>query len=133
MTLAKAQEQSGGLIIQIKEVESDSEAGTVIDQDIASGSQVEEGTTITLTVSKGPAQPVEKTITKSIALPEGEGTVKVRVVVGGSDVQFDSDVDRALMEISIPLKMCIRDRLWAALHRRRSVILLVRLLPQSLR
>ena len=103
MTLAKAQEQSGGLIIQIKEVESDSEAGTVIDQDIASGSQVEEGTTITLTVSKGPAQPVEKTITKSIALPEGEGTVKVRVVVGGSDVQFDSDVDRALMEISIPL------------------------------
>ena len=54
-------------------------------------------------MSKGPAQPVEKTITKSIALPEGEGTVKVRVVVGGSDVQFDSDVDRALMEISIPL------------------------------
>ena len=46
---------------------------------------------------------MEKTITKSIALPEGEGTVKVRVVVGGSDVQFDSDVDRALMEISIPL------------------------------
>ena len=57
---------------------------------------MEEGTTITLTVSKGPAQPVEKNDHKiGIALPEGEGTVKVRVVVGGSDVQFDSDVDRA--------------------------------------
>ena len=44
-----------GLRIVINKVENNAPEGTVIDQDVLAGTEVEKGTTITLTVSSGPA------------------------------------------------------------------------------
>lgn len=102
MTIEEAQNKAEGLVIKTKEMESDVPAGTVLDQDIDVGTEVEEGTTITLTVSSGPKEPEVVSVTRSYDLPEGEGTVHVVIKVGDS-VQFDSTVNMALEEVSCSL------------------------------
>ena len=103
MTLEEAKSKAEGLVIKTKDVESDAPAGTVLDQDIAAGTEVEAGTTITLSVSTGPREPQVVAVTRSYDLPEGEGTVHVIIKVGG-EVQFDSSVDKALGEVTCTLK-----------------------------
>lgn len=102
MTIDEAQSKADGLVIKTNQIESDTPAGTVLDQDIAAGTEVEAGTTITLTVSSGPKEPQVVSVTRSYDLPEGEGTVHVVIKVG-NEVQFDSNVNKALEEVSCSL------------------------------
>ena len=102
MTIDEARGKAEGLVINTKETENDAPAGTVLGQDISAGTEVEEGTTITLTVSSGPAAPQVVSVTRSYDLPDGEGTVHVVIKVGDS-VQFDSTVNKALEEVSCSL------------------------------
>ena len=103
MSIDEAQSRADGLLIKTKEVENDASAGTVVDQDIAAGTEVEEGTTITLSVSTGPKAPQTVSITRSYDLPEGDGTVHVVIKVG-NETQFESTVDKSLEEVSCTLK-----------------------------
>lgn len=79
----KGQITTLGLVVSVNEVESNEPAGTVIDQSIPEGTQVNKGDTIVLTVSKGSAQtaPSENvTISETFALPQ-DGRESVHVVV----------------------------------------------------
>ena len=79
------------------EIESDEPAGKVLYQSIAAGSQVEEGSTISFQVSKGPAaqEPevgeMNSTVIR-VGLPADGDTVTVRVEVGG-EVQYNETVN----------------------------------------
>lgn len=68
------------------EVNNDAPAGQVVYQSVAPGTEVDEGTAVTLHYSKGPApKPItSKPIT--VALPEEPESVTVRITVGGQEV-----------------------------------------------
>ncbi|HIX31923.1 MAG TPA: PASTA domain-containing protein, partial [Firmicutes bacterium] len=105
MSLDEARGQLGGLVYGgSTEVEDESAPGTILDQSLSVGDEVEEGTEITFIVSKGiPDQPTEPgSITKTFDLPEGEGTVDVQILVG-DQVQFDSTVDKSLGSVTCTL------------------------------
>lgn len=116
----KAIRNAGLEVGDIKKVESDAEEGLVVWQSIPFRTEVAEGVTINLRVSKGPRQqqpsaepsavapsteptseptavptppdqPVSKTF--SVQLPEGEGNVHVQILVNG-EVGYDQIVDR---------------------------------------
>ena len=105
MSLDEARGQLGGLVYGgSTEVEDESAPGTILDQSLSVGDEVEEGTEITFIVSKGiPDQPTEPgSITKTFDLPEGEGTVDVQILVG-DQVQLDSTVDKSLGSVTCTL------------------------------
>lgn len=105
MSLDDAKGKLDGLVFGgSTEVEDESEPGTILEQSLDVGTEVEEGTEITFVVSKGiPSQPTEPgSVTKTFDLPEGEGTVKVEIVVG-DETQFDSTVDKSLGSITCTL------------------------------
>ena len=105
MSLDEAKGKLNGLVFGgATEVEDESAAGTILDQSLAVGTEVEEGTEITFIVSKGiPDQPAEPgSVTKTYELPEGEGTVHVEIIVG-SETQFDSTVDKSMGSITCTL------------------------------
>ena len=105
MSLDEARGQLGGLVYGgSTEVEDESDPGTILDQSLSVGDEVEEGTEITFIVSKGiPDQPTEPgSITKTFDLPEGEGTVDVQILVG-DQVQLDSTVDKSLGSVTCTL------------------------------
>lgn len=112
----KAIEKAGLEVGNIKEVESDAEKGLVVWQSIPFGTEVAEGITINLQISKGSSEPsaapsngvpsteptsVQPTVsaqqpvskTFSVQLPEGEGNVHVQILVNG-EVGYDQMVDR---------------------------------------
>ena len=80
----------------IQAVYSDTvEAGTVITQYPDPGTEVDEGSTVNIQVSKGkdPAT-LPKTVTKeiSVAVPPDAGTVNIKVTMDG-EIVYDNDVD----------------------------------------
>ena len=85
---ARSIAHSAGLNIgNVSEVNSDKPAGQVIYQSVAPNTQVDEGTSITLQVSKGPETKPEVTKTIEIALPtDGRETVTVQVTLDGKEV-----------------------------------------------
>jgi serine/threonine protein kinase/beta-lactam-binding protein with PASTA domain len=112
----RAIEKAGLEVGSIKEVENDAEEGLVVWQSIPFGTEVGEGITINLQISKGSSrpstapsnevpsteptsvqptasaqQPVSKTF--SVQLPEGDGNVHVQILVNG-EVGYDQMVDR---------------------------------------
>jgi serine/threonine-protein kinase len=95
---AKEQAKTLGLEVVEKDVDSDEPAGTVVDQDIAENTRVYEGTKITLSVSKGPADtqtPSGDMVTKSVtfSLPQdGRETVHMVVLLNGESA-YEGDVD----------------------------------------
>lgn len=90
---ARSIAHSAGLNIgNVSEVNSDKPAGQVIYQSVAPNTQVDEGTSITLQVSKGPETKPEVTKTIEIALPtDGRETVTVQVTLDGKEV-YTQDV-----------------------------------------
>ena len=90
---ARSIAHSTGLNIgNVSEVNSDKPAGQVIYQSVAPNTQVDEGTSITLQVSKGPETKPEVTKTIEIALPtDGRETVTVQVTLDGKEV-YTQDV-----------------------------------------
>ena len=103
MKIDTVRAQLTGLEIgEVTEREDAAEAGTILEQSLSVGSEVEEGTKINFTVSKGSTEPEIGSVRKTYALPEGEGTVHVLITVG-SEVQFDSTVDKSLGEITCTL------------------------------
>lgn len=106
MNIDTVRSQLSGLSIgTVTEAEDESEVGTILEQSLNAGTEVEEGTKINFVVSKGieePEQPTTGSVRKSYALPEGEGTVHVVISVG-NEVQFDSYVDKSLGEITCTL------------------------------
>ena len=84
------------LVPNIQAVYSDTvEAGTVITQYPDPGTEVDEGSTVNIQVSKGkdPAT-LPKTVTKeiSVAVPPDAGTVNIKVTMDG-EIVYDNDVD----------------------------------------
>ncbi|MBU5434783.1 Stk1 family PASTA domain-containing Ser/Thr kinase [Pseudoflavonifractor sp. MSJ-37] len=97
-------------------------SGLIIDQSIEAGTQVQEGASLTLIVSKGPApaatpspapeQPstsaspsesrVSKTIVVDLSSVGGE-TVRVRVMLGDSDVYPEQEVSVSLGKLDVPV------------------------------
>ncbi|MBR3871005.1 MAG: Stk1 family PASTA domain-containing Ser/Thr kinase [Clostridia bacterium] len=84
-----------GLVATFTEVESTSPAETVVAQSIAEGTEVEEGTTVTLSVSKGttetvepkpPVEEAEKTKTITVSLPDYESSYTVVAYLNGTQV-----------------------------------------------
>ncbi|MEA4813500.1 MAG: Stk1 family PASTA domain-containing Ser/Thr kinase [Oscillospiraceae bacterium] len=78
------------------EVSDDSAAGTILTQSLDVKSEVDEGTEITFTVSSGKAQ---TSVTKSWALPAGDGTVHVVIKLDDNSV-FDSTVNKSVGTVS---------------------------------
>lgn len=78
----------------VSEISSDKPAGTVVYQSITPGTEVNEGTTITLQVSSGPEKDNSTVKTKNIPvqLPTDQEKVQVKITVGG-EVKYDSVVD----------------------------------------
>ena len=76
------------------------EAGKVMDQYPAAGDEVEEGSAVNLTVSKGPdptlAPPEESTETVTLPLPATDGEVYVSVTLDGAIV-YEDTVDTAMV------------------------------------
>jgi len=76
------------------------EAGKVMDQYPAAGDEVEEGSEVNLTVSKGPdptlAPPEESTETVTLPLPATDGEVYVSVTLDGAIV-YEDTVDTAMV------------------------------------
>ena len=73
-------------------VASDQPAGQVVYQSVAPGTEVKEGTSIVLQVSKGPETRPTHTKTVEVVLPDdGRETVNVRITVDGEDV-YHNDV-----------------------------------------
>lgn len=85
-------ENTYNLVVKVKDAASDQPAGTVIDQDIGVGTEVNKGSTITLTVSDGSQVSKESTITIGCELPTDRDTVQLTVDVDGV-VQFDKPVE----------------------------------------
>ena len=97
-------------------------SGLIIDQSIEAGTQVQEGTSLTLIISKGPApaatpspapeQPstsaspsesrVSKTIVVDLSSVGGE-TARVRVMLGDSDVYPEQEVSVSLGKLDVPV------------------------------
>ena len=97
--------QLGGLVFGgAQAVEDESPKGTILDQSIPAGTEVEEGRQITFIISEGMPEvsTVPGSVTKSWDLPEGEGTVRVVIKVG-NEVQFDSTVDKSLLAVTCTL------------------------------
>ena len=104
-TLEEAKAQLNGLVLAgVSEVEDESPKGTILEQTLAAGTEVEEGTEIKFIISEGVPEVSTQpgTVTKSYELPEGEGTVHVVIKVG-NDVKFDSIVDKSLMAVTCDL------------------------------
>ncbi len=104
-TVDAAKAELNGLVFAgATEVEDESPKGTILEQTIAAGTEVEEGTEIKFVISAGVPEMNQKPglVTKSYELPEGEGTVHVMIKVGNK-VQFDSTVDKALTTVTCDL------------------------------
>lgn len=103
MTLDEAKKQLGGLTLGTpKEIEDASPKGTILEQSIKAGTEVEEGTEIIFTVSAGEPEDVSGSKTMTFNLPEGEGTVDVQVLVD-SEVQYSDTVDKSLGSVTYTL------------------------------
>jgi serine/threonine-protein kinase len=107
--IEKAKEQAAamGLLVVEQTVDSEEPAGTVVAQNLDEGSQVYQGDTIVLSVSRGPVQPlippepVRRWI--SFDLPQ-DGRDIVHMVVTVSGVKnFEQDVECAQGTISAQL------------------------------
>lgn len=84
---------SAGLKIgSVTEVYSDKAVGQVVYQSIAAGTTVDEGTSITLQVSKGPEPSATRTKSIEVVLPNDDReSVDVRITVDGKE-QFNNSV-----------------------------------------
>ncbi len=79
-------------IANIVEVESDEAKGLVTYQSIAAGTEVDEGSSITLNVSKGKPETTERTGSTQVQLPTDKESVSVRVTVNGVE-QYNTTVN----------------------------------------
>lgn len=79
-------------IASVVEVESNEPEGDVTYQSIAAGTEVDEGSSITLNVSKGPKQSPERTGSTQVNLPTDRESVSVRVTVNGVE-QYNTTVN----------------------------------------
>jgi len=91
-----------GLTVKTVQEASDQPAGTVIRQDISVGSEVDKGSTITLTVSDGSLIKTENTISIDCELPTDRDTVRLVVEVDGKE-QYNEAVDCTLGYVSVSL------------------------------
>jgi serine/threonine-protein kinase len=94
--------QDYNLKCNVIQIPSDEDVGTVINQSIAPTTQVEVGTTITIQVSKGPAENVVNTKTITISLPDEPDTVTLQVKVGGAE-QYNETVSTANGSVTIEI------------------------------
>jgi serine/threonine-protein kinase len=89
------------------EVNNSEEAGKVINQSIAPGTEVEAGTTITIQVSKGPSENPggngTKTKNISINLPRDKEMVTVQVLVDGAE-KYNNSVSTASGSLTVSLE-----------------------------
>ena len=82
-------------VASVTEVYSSEPVGEVTYQSIASGTEVDEGTSIVLNVSKGPEAPTLHNKTIDVALPTDRESVEVRITVDGA-VKYDNTVSTAV-------------------------------------
>ena len=93
--LVKQQLKTLGLTLgNVKEEESDQAAGVILKQSIPANTQVDEGTKIDFTVSKGPASSSKGSDTLTVPLPtDGRATVHIQIVQDGTIVADEPAVD----------------------------------------
>ena len=106
-------EGAGLNVASVTEIDSDYPAGEVIYQSVSPRKEVEEGTSVALSISKGPVQvqepeppaqePAPEVVTPNsksidVTLPSDRETVAVQVTVGG-EVQYDTVVDTSVETI----------------------------------
>jgi len=107
LTRSEAEEmlRTYNLICNVTEIQDKAKAGEVISQSVAPGTEIEAGSTITIQVSKGPAndpKPDMKTKNITISLPRDKESVMVQVAVGGAE-QYNKNVSTAEGYVSISL------------------------------
>ncbi len=82
-------------VASVTEVYSSEAAGRVTYQSIASGTEVDEGTSIVLNVSKGPEAPTLHNKTIDVTLPTDRESVEVKITVDGA-VKYDNTVSTSV-------------------------------------
>jgi serine/threonine-protein kinase len=92
----KQAQETYHLVVKTEEKTDDTDAGTVIDQSLAIGSEAKEGDTITFTVSSGPAQKEETPSSELLTIPlptDGRTSVVLKVVQDGKTIVDNETVD----------------------------------------
>lgn len=98
MDIDKATKQARGtykLIVKTERKEDSASEGTVIGQSLAVGSEVQEGDTITFTVSSGPSKQQEEPSSEVLTIPlptDGRTTVQLKIVQDGKTI-LDQEVN----------------------------------------
>ena len=82
-------------VASVTEVYSSEAVGKVTYQSIASGTEVDEGTSIVLNVSKGPEAPTLHNKTIDVTLPTDRESVEVKITVDGA-VKYDNTVSTSV-------------------------------------
>ncbi len=82
-------------VASVTEVYSSEAVGRVTYQSIASGTEVDEGTSIVLNVSKGPEAPTLHNKTIDVTLPTDRESVEVKITVDGA-VKYDNTVSTSV-------------------------------------
>jgi serine/threonine-protein kinase len=111
---AKEQAKALGLIVHEIDVDSDQPAGIVVKQDVDQGTQLYQGDSITLSVSKGPTNtppPVQDPVPSgpmhqknvSFPLPQDGRDMVDMVVLVEDQTAYDGSVDCSLGEIPVDL------------------------------
>lgn len=112
MTQSRAEQElkSFGLKANVTEVNNSEEKGLVISQSVPPNTRVEKGTTVTIQVSKGPAEPTpppaptesSKTISIPLGNVDNKETVSVVVTVGGQQ-QYNETVEVVNGPVSVTI------------------------------
>lgn len=92
-------------VANVVEVDSDQPKGKVTYQSVAGGTEVDEGTAVTLNVSKGPSAPAEQPpqrCSTEIQLPTDRDSVTVQVTVNGAE-QYNTTVNTATGSFYAPI------------------------------
>lgn len=106
LTIEKATKEAQdtyGLVVKTVNEASEEAAGIVIRQDITALTEVEKGSTITLTVSDGSKAPAEtETVNYPCSLPTDRDTVELMVELNGTEV-YRKTVDCSLGSVNVTL------------------------------
>ena len=106
-----SQAASIGVVFDIREVESAEPKGQIVEQSPAAYAEVDKGSTVILSVSRGPGEDDGEggstlypgTDTMPIPLPESKDTVHLRVIQDENNVLVDENVDCRALNWTYPL------------------------------